>query len=140
MVEYKNKLTNEFVSSGVVAQQVKEIVPDAVRPIIEYVYDIMKYCDIKTVNEETFLEFDGVHEIKVGDMIKIDRIIKIEEGKNNGFVIGRKVNNFLAVDKGMLGIIALGAIKELHEIINKKKNRVRMLENGIERLKSLLQN
>ena len=140
---------------SVIAQELKEVFPNAINMTTDFITNIMKRCthvrDYDTVTLHVSL--DNTLCIQSGCRIKIIQldtpeneiittIQSIDVANNrmvvstwnnyspasNIFVYGTEVDDFLSVDKPQLGVMALQGVKELHQIIRQQEERIVRLE------------
>ena len=135
---------------GFIAQQIREVIPEAVEMAEEYIPNIYK---IATTNEN-IINLDNTEILKVNDDIKIfdkngtaelSKIIEVNEtyikidinyDNNDVFIYGSKVNDFHTLDKSYIYTLNVCATQELHKLIQQQniiiqdlQNRISILEN-----------
>jgi hypothetical protein len=136
---------------GFIAQQIKEVIPEAVELAEEYIPNIYK---IATTNED-IINLDNTELLKVNDDIKIydkdgtpelskiievnETSIKIDKTYNNDdvFIYGSKVDDFHTLDKSYIYTLNVCATQELYKLIQQQniiiqdlQNRISILENN----------
>jgi hypothetical protein len=136
---------------GFIAQQIKEVIPEAVELAEEYIPNIYK---IATTNED-IINLDNTELLKVNDDIKIydkdgtpelskiievnETSIKIDKTYNNDdvFIYGSKVDDFHTLDKSYIYTLNVCATQELFKLIQQQniiiqdlQNRISILENN----------
>jgi len=144
-------------SIAVIAQDIIKVIPDAVRLNSEYIPNIMEipstnlcaeYIEIQ-LKKETGVTIKN----KLRIMIKNKQIdsavlyvspdtktihVPIWENANlkedQPFVYGIEVDDFHIVDKQKLGLLALGGVKELHQIVTRQENEISMLKEQVNQL------
>jgi hypothetical protein len=129
---------------GFIAQQIKEVIPEAV-PIIQYVIpNIYKSCLINNKREvyhsipldtpiDTEVKIKGsTYKIKeiYEDYFVIDNDIDSEEV----FVFGYSVDDFHTLNKDYIFTLNVCATQELHRRIEAHEDRIKDLEEKVERL------
>ena len=137
---------------GFIAQQIKEVIPEAVEMAEEYIPNIYK---IATTNEN-IINLDNTEILKVNDDIKIfdkngtpelskiievnETSIKIDKTYNNDdvFIYGSKVDDFHTLNKDYIFTLNVCATQELYKLIQQQniiiqdlQNRINILENNI---------
>ena len=138
---------------GFIAQQVKEVIPEAVSLESQFIPNIYKTYDV--INSNTICINDSnIDKINVGDILKInDGITKninanvISKTSNeitvdaklentDCLVYGTKINDFHMIDKTYIFTLNVCATQELYKliqqqqiIINDLQNRLSILEN-----------
>ena len=136
---------------GFIAQQIKEVIPEAVELAEEYIPNIYK---VATTNED-IINLDNTEILKVNDDIKIydkngnpelskiievnETSIKIDKTYNNDdvFIYGSKVDDFHTLDKSYIYTLNVCATQELYKLIQQQniiiqdlQNRISILENN----------
>ena len=125
------------------AQQIKEVIPEAVEMAEEYIPNIYK---IATTNEN-IINLDNTEILKVNDDIKnfdkngtveLSKIIEVNEtsikidktyDNDDVFIYGSKVNDFHTLDKSYIYTLNVCATQELYKLIQDLQNRISILEN-----------
>ena len=133
---------------GFIAQQIKEVIPEAVELIPEYIPNIYK---ISTTNDD-IINLDNTELLNVDDKIKIidnsgkteetkilevnETSIKIDKTFNNEdvFVYGSKVDDFHSLDKSYIYTLNVCATQQLYKIIQLQEERIRILEEKLNQL------
>lgn len=133
---------------GFIAQQIKEVIPEAITIQSEVIPNIYQLCEntsngiyFENTSNISFssnldidvISLDGKREIyKVqeysSNYIKLDKDI---ENSSNVFVFGTKVDDFHALDKNYIYTLNVCATQELHRIIQRQEERIQRLENII---------
>ena len=125
----------------VIAQQVKEHYPTAVKEGVDCVPDIFKQGKIK----DGVIDF--VFECEVGDKIKImhnkasHKVVEVLEIKQDGikvdskvegdvFVYGKEVDDYQTVDYDALSMLNISATQELYKIIKELKEEIEVLKGN----------
>jgi hypothetical protein len=128
---------------GLLAQDVVNVIPEAVNLTTEYLPNIMKYSEsINIVNDKVIINIVNNNILKVGDYIKLvinkygERIVKVHGISDNSITVsmwhnidttekvlvyGSQVNDYHTLDASYLGILALAGVKELYQQIEKIK-------------------
>ena len=142
----------------VIAQQVEEVYPQAVRKMTSIIPDIYALADqvvFEAVSKHLTLTMSKNYEVKVGETIEF---ILEKEGKVQGvvasvsgnsftvkdwryptdkiFVFGREVKDFRSVDYEAISMLGISAIQQLakeHELLQKENE---LLLNEIKQLKN----
>jgi hypothetical protein len=127
---------------GFIAQEVEEILPNAVilsNDFIPNIFDYGTYDDkIITFDNKNNLEIVEGDEIKINyQSCRVDEVInknsfrihkKLEVDENNKvFIIGTKVKDFKCINYDMITSINTASIKELHKIILKQQEQINLL-------------
>ena len=131
---------------GFIAQDIKEIIPEAVGYIKEYIPNIFKIFDIKDdiiqTNEDLTLKLSINDNIKIinkdkkenykiieisSNYIKIDK--KIEGDKC--FVYGKEINDFHILDKDIIFTLNVSATQELNKKVKKQKKKIKNQQDKI---------
>jgi len=143
---------------GFIAQQIREVIPDATSVQKSYIPNIMLLADYDN-NIITFSSQPN-YIIKNNDKIKCydkdnkevyveveevidDRKIKIKELEtayidNKIFVYGNQVDDFHTLDKSYIFTLNVCATQELHRKIVSQEERIKELEEKVERLLNYL--
>jgi hypothetical protein len=129
---------------GFIAQQIKEVIPEAIKLQKGIIPNIYKVC--KCVNDIITIS-GGIENLKVNDEIDVviknnetkrfniievnEDSIKINETINDDecFVIGSHIEDFHALDKTYIYTLNVCATQELYKIIQDLQNRISILEN-----------
>lgn len=127
---------------GFIAQEVEEILPNAVilsNDFIPNIFDYGTYDDkIITFDNKNNLEIVEGDEIKINyQSCRVDEVIdknsfrihkKLEVDENNKvFIMGTKVKDFKCINYDMITSINTASIKELHKIILKQQEQINLL-------------
>jgi hypothetical protein len=141
---------------GFIAQQIKEVIPDAVHTTKDIIANIYKTClvynkreiyhsipqDVAIDTEVQIYEAEGVggkrYKIKAiyQDHFKIDEDIESE----SCFVFGYCVYDLNALDKSYIFTLNVCATQELHRRMEAQEKRIKDLEEKIERLLTIIDN
>jgi hypothetical protein len=127
---------------GFIAQEVEEILPNAVilsNDFIPNIFDYGTYDDkIITFDNKNNLEIVEGDEIKINyQSCRVEEVIdknsfrihkKLEVDENNKvFIMGTKVKDFKCINYDMITSINTASIKELHKIILKQQEQINLL-------------
>lgn len=147
IVSYDEIQNGNHIPCGVIAQQVEEVYPNAVKHATDYIPNVMKYVKITEVMDDfLIIKSDSNIDIVIGDKIKLvsktnqniyadvldsqENIYKINKTENESligdeiFLVGKLVNDFRSVDKESLALLALGGVKELIQENESLKDRL----------------
>ena len=139
---------------GFIAQETKEVIPNAVNIIKEYIPDELKFIDNpiwNKVNDKWHLTINNIHftdnhtgnckfhvtndisntniEIKVKKVEKDKKTFIFDNKYSNVALWGKEVNDFHTIDKNMIFALHHSAIQELSKENVKKTNKIIELEN-----------
>jgi hypothetical protein len=140
---------------GFIAQQIKEIIPEAVtieKSIIPNIYSVYN-CSNNIINITSNIE-----NLKINDTISIIQLnndrknytitqiipelnqIKINENLEGSecFIYGTEVDDFHALNKDYIFTLNVCATQELHKIIQEQKSQIQELKTELENIKSIL--
>jgi hypothetical protein len=154
--KYIDKITrSNNVVYGFIAQQIREIIPEAVSLEKEVIPNIFKICNCE--NDEIILDNNIISSnLSINDKIDIydinnnkkqykivnilDNKIKINESINssNCFVYGKEVDDFHALNKDYIFTLNVCATQELHRIIQGLQTIIQNQQNQINLIKSHL--
>ena len=154
--EYIDKKTRGYkVVYGFIAQQIQEVLPDAVLISNESIPNIYKECECsdniitfdETVNINLFnidskiILMDDTNNQKpytITEIIQESNQIKLNENiqGSNCFVYGTEVNDFHALNKDYIFTLNVCATQELHRIIQQQQEQINSLIRRIEILES----
>jgi hypothetical protein len=142
---------------GFIAQQIKEIIPEAVTITTSAIPNIYKICDcndnIITIENNTLKVNDKITIITennnnegIKNTYNIIEIIpelnKIKIDKNlatsNCFVYGTEVNDFHTLNKDYIFTLNVCATQELYKLIQEQKNQINDLQNQLNIIKQHL--
>ena len=135
-VQYGEKVTKKLI-----AQQVKEVLPQAVSLQTEFIPNIYK---LSTINEGIIsLEND----LKKGDKVKLffdenEEIVEVVSATKNSFklnskkegqvfVFGKQVNDFHVLDYDAVSMLNVSATQELYKIITSQQKAIDSLKTQI---------
>jgi hypothetical protein len=141
---------------GFIAQQIREVIPEAVKLDKTIIPNIYKLCDCD--NDVIQLSNDIIisSNLNIDDKIDIididnnrknytiteilDNSIKINENltSSNCFVYGKEVDDFHTLDKTYIFTLNVCATQELHRIIQEQNNKINDLQNEIIAIKQHL--
>jgi len=150
--EYIDKVERgDKIVYGFIAQQIKEIIPEAIQIEKSIIPNIMKFCNYD--NDVISLLPEQLNKLKINDEIEIivkddnnkrlvkiieindiDNTIKINESLNNKeecFVYGSKVDDFHTLDKNYIYTLNVCATQELYKIIQSLTARIEVLEKKL---------
>jgi hypothetical protein len=138
---------------GFIAQQVEEIVPEAVTIGEEFIPNIYKYYQILSTN--TILVDDAnINKISIGNIIKIkingltyiakvidktNKTIKIDinlDVNSKCMIYGVKINDFHFIDKNYLYTLNICATQELYRRLEEQKKEIEELKLIISKIVS----
>jgi len=143
----KDKAKGDKPYKKVIAQQVKEVYPQAISLTTEVVPDIYAVATIKDgyisletelkagekvrliLEDETSL-FDVISADKNGFKVSTDKSGKV-------FVYGREVDDFHAVDYESLSMLNVSATQELHTLILSQQKTIESLETEVAELQEI---
>jgi hypothetical protein len=123
------------VQHGIIAQEINEVYPECITLGTDILPSILQNAtQFKNINGDTILTVQKPHQLHQGDIVCIHINEKVLEfpvqtiqsptsfsiqtsiphtATARIFVYGKKVNDFMGVNKSMLGILAVGACKTL---------------------------
>ena len=151
----KSKNNNELVY-GFIAQQIREVIPEAVQLSKELIPNIFRVCecenDIITLNNDIITSNkinidDNIDIIDINNERKeykitniLDNKIQINENllSSNCFVYGSKVDDFHILDKTYIFTLNVCATQELYRLIQQQQQQIIDLQNQINIIKSQL--
>lgn len=136
----------------VIAQQVEEVYPQAVRRQTSFIPDIYQAASL----ENGFVKLAG-HTLKAGERVKLmmdnrEEITEVLETNEAGFriggsvpstivfIYGREVSDFRTVDYEALSMLGISAIQQLAKENDTLKKDSEELKNRLSRLESLVEN
>jgi hypothetical protein len=144
------------MKQGFIAQEVEEVVPDAVSRTSDFVPDIYAIPDHTVYNEnlkELTITLDKEHGLAVNDLVRVyaaDRmaektvssvispnefILSDWEGPTDSlFVYGKKVDDFRVLDYDRIYTIGIGAIQELSGQLNEAQEKIKSLEARLDEI------
>ena len=153
--EHIDREKEHHVAYGVVAQQLKECVPSAVKQTSDWVPNVYQKAtgqivsgqnvhmffaervpQIKGHSLRLILEKGKELVVKVLDQGTHSLIVEGYEISGEVFVYGIKTDDFLIVDKMQLGVLALQGTKELLEIVSELRSEVNALRSEVNALRS----
>ena len=142
---------------GFIAQQIKEVIPDAVKIQTEFIPNIFMVVDYNAVEniitlpesgslniakipKATLIKCYDIHDntivVEVVEVIKSDKgysikIKNIEYNNNKIFVYGTEVNDFHALNKEYINTLNVCAVQEMHRKIVVQQNEIAALNDKI---------
>jgi hypothetical protein len=137
---------------GFIAQQVKEVLPEAVSIVTDTIPNIYKQA--KCNNNIITFEEDISNDLNINDKIKIyddkgneklykvneinSNIIEIDDNINSSdvFIYGKEINDFNALNKDYIFTLNVCATQELYKLIQQQNIIIQELQNRI----SILEN
>jgi len=150
-----NEENDNYVNYGFIAQEIKEIIPEAIRIKEDYIPNI--YNSFKIIeNNKIITNEDLRYKLNINDIIKIKNIYNniiytkiIDISSNiiyidkdiigdNCFIYGKKVNDFHLLDKSYLYTLNISAIQKLNNLINELTNKIENQEKQINELLSII--
>ena len=146
---------------GFIAQQVKEVIPNAITYTKDYITNIYETAELhdsviiltNKSTTELLKDQDGYYyKLKVFDTDDKEYIVSVKEiideksftitsedtikiGNNNVFVYGQEVPDFHSLDKDMIFTLTTAAVKELDTQYQDSKQEIIELKNEIKTLK-----
>ena len=151
-IEKEKESQNKIL--GFIAQEVAEIIPEAVSKTVGIIPNIYKFCDVVD-NRKVFFNLPPDLAIDTSISITINelgegKIYKIKEIYNDYFVIdedieyspayvkGYEVNDLHNVKKDMIFSLNVSATQELHKIIMEQKNEITALKDRLARMEAIV--
>ena len=139
---------------GFIAQQIKEVIPDAVKIESEFIPNIFSVANYNIYGNIIILQNNSINIeniIKTGSIVKCydmnDNIIVVEVDKiinantfkikdvyylnDKIFVYGSKVNDFHVLNKEYINTLNVCAVQELHRKIESQKNEINSLNERV---------
>ena len=150
-----NEENDNYVNYGFIAQEIKEIIPEAIRIKEDYIPNIYNSFEI-IENNKIITNEDLRYKLNVNDIIKIKNIYNniiytkiIDISSNiiyidkdiigdNCFIYGKKVNDFHLLDKSYLYTLNISAIQKINNLINELTNKIENQEKQINELLSII--
>jgi hypothetical protein len=161
-IEPKTYKYIDFISKGTanvygfIAQQIKEVIPEAVTITTSTIPNIYKICDCndniiniennilkvndkitiitENNNEDSKETYNIIEIIPELNQIKIDKNL----ATSNCFVYGTEVNDFHALNKDYIFTLNVCATQELYKLIQEQKNQIIDLQNQLNIIKEHL--
>lgn len=145
--------------TGLIAQEVQTILPDAVSKRVDFVPDIYAHAASVVFNaadSTATVTLSKQHGLSVGDVVRVYddaglkelRVVAISgpvqftvagaSATSRLFVYGKRVNDFLAVDYDRVFVTGIAAIQELSAEVKEKDARIADLEKRLAALEKLL--
>ena len=150
--EYIDKSRGNNKVYGFIAQQIKEVIPEAITITKETIPNIFKTCECN--NDEIILSNDIISSnLNINDKIDVidmenqrkqytitdilDNKIKLNENliSSNCFIYGKEVNDFHTLDKTYIFSLNVCATQELYILIQQQNTIIQDLQNQINELK-----
>ena len=135
-VQYGEKVTKKLI-----AQQVKEVLPQAVSLQTEFIPNIYKLSTIK----EGIINLEN--DLKKGDKVKLyfdenEEIVEVVSATKNSFklnsnkegqvfVYGKQVNDFHVLDYDAVSMLNVSATQELYKIVTNQQKTIDSLKTQI---------
>ena len=150
-----NEENDNYVNYGFIAQEIKEIIPEAIRIKEDYIPNIYNSFQI-IENNKIITNEDLRYKLNINDIIKIKNIYNniiytkiIDISSNiiyidkdiigdNCFIYGKKVNDFHLLDKSYLYTLNISAIQKINNLINELTNKIENQEKQINELLSII--
>jgi hypothetical protein len=149
---YKDIINNSKLNYGFIAQEIKEIIPEAVSVYNSIIPNIYSICEC---NKNTITISSNIELLKINDTIQIINekeeknnynIIDISINENqitinenlegsNCFVYGTEVNDFHILNKDFIYATSISAIQELYKLIQEQNIELDLIENQINNIK-----
>ena len=161
--EYIDKVERgDKIVYGFIAQQIKEVIPEAISIEKCVIPNIFKVCNYN--NDIITLPPEEINKLKINDEIEIiieddnnkrlvkiieindDNTIKINESlgetetETECFVYGSKVDDFHTLDKNYIFTLNVCATQELYKLIQQQNIIIQDQQNQINELKLILKN
>jgi len=145
--------------TGLIAQEVQAILPEAVSKRVDFVPDIYAHAASVVFNaadSTATVTLSKPHGLVVGDVVRVYDDAGLKElgvvsvsgpvqftvsgaqATSRLFVYGKRVNDFLAVDYDRVFVTGLAAIQELSSEVKEKDARIADLEKRLAALEKLL--
>tara|TARA_Y100001973_G_scaffold1149_1_gene1574 strand:+ start:1178 stop:3259 length:2082 start_codon:yes stop_codon:yes gene_type:complete len=150
---------------GFIAQQIKEVIPDAISIDKNYIPDINVFAEVQMSSKEkesSILVLGKSHNLTKGDIIKCidcnindivglnvieiinDKTIKIDkaitEDQTNAnnciFVYGKEISDFHSLNKDAIWTIATAALQEVDRQLQTAKNEIEILKERLTALEA----
>ena len=136
---------------GFIAQQIKEVIPDAVHTTKEIIANIYKTCliynkreiyhsipqDVAINTEVHILDKEGGEKgkrYKIKEIHEDHFIIDEDIDGDDCFVFGYEVNDLIGLDKSYIYTLNVCATQELHRRMEVQDKRIKELETKLEKL------
>jgi len=139
----------ETLYKGLIAQQVQEVMPEAVTRSEDYLPDVYSRAtglDFDSTKKQLTVDLDKAHSLLQGEWVRLHTdkgvidaeivaaptstrfIIATREAAAEAFVYGRRVNDLLAVNYDRVFTTGIGAIQELSKKLEEKETTIATLE------------
>jgi len=150
----KEERGNDLVY-GFIAQQIKEVIPEAIKIEKEYIPNI--YKPYPYINNQIITYDDLTDKLNINDLIKIKGIdnnylyaniinitsnliiIDKEINGNECFIYGKEVSDFHKIDKSYIYTLNVCAIQDLYNMINELQIKILHQDDEINKLLSILE-
>ena len=137
---------------GFIAQQVQEVIPEAVKLQEEFIPNIYKIASLNS--NQIIMDYDISNTLNIGDEISLitDKdgkrnynIIDINSNQfkidkdiegSNCLVYGTKVNDFHTLDKSYIYTLNVCATQDLYKLIQQQQEMINQLKRDLEELKT----
>ncbi len=146
--------TDKESSVDIIAQELKEVFPEAVKIDKGYIFDIHQSFKIQSFEDQS-IALEGSHEkitkdqnilVKINDQPFPSKILSVsansftipkppffKDDEKEIYIQGTEVDDFHYVDKVKLGVLALGGVKELILENEQLKERLTQQEERLQR-------
>ncbi|NQX02334.1 tail fiber domain-containing protein [bacterium] len=146
----KDRIANgESVYKGLIAQQVEQVMPEAVTRSEDYIPDIYSRAtglDFDSAKNQLTVDLGHSHKLVAGDWVRLHTekglseveivatpsdssfVVAAPEAVTEVFVYGHRVNDLLAVDYDRVFTTGIGAIQELSKKLDEKETVIAALE------------
>ena len=148
-----DKKNGDYTAFGFIAQEVKEVIPEAVNIIKDFIPNIYKVFNV--LDDTITTDEDLTDKLNVNDKIKIMdqdeekpeefKILEISNDKiiidktisgNKCFVYGKEINDFHTLSKDYIFTLNVCATQELYKLIQQQQTIINDLINRISILES----
>jgi hypothetical protein len=129
---------------GFIAQQIKEVIPDAVHTTKDIIANIYKTCLIynkreiyHSIPQDTPIDTETIisnKRYKIKEIYEDHFVIDDDIDADECFVFGYEVNDLNGLDKSYIYTLNVCATQELHRRIEAQDKRIKELEEKVERL------
>jgi len=137
---------------GFIAQQIREIIPEAITIGEEFIPNIYKYYEVISINT-IYIDDGNINKINIKDVLKIktnsrilitkviekiNKIIKVDveiDIKSRCFIYGVKINDFHFIDKTYIYTLNVCATQELYKRLEEQKKEIEDLKKEINEIK-----
>lgn len=141
---------------GFLSQQVKEVIPEAIKLSKNVIPNIYKNCDCSSniiyldntsnlfINDTIYIsDTDNTGEKQKYEILEVnDNSIKIDKEINssNCFVYGKDIDDFHSLDESYIYTLNVCATQELHRRIEAQQNTINILTSNIEAQQNIINN